>query len=75
MPKRLCDVSGLLFPAPCVATWTQHGRETGHEHLQGTVSDLVNLPAAFGKAVLSFMCTHSLGFEEASLDLAPQELN
>lgn len=71
MPKRLCDVSGLLFPA----TWTQHGRETGREHLQVTVSDLVDLPAAFGKVVLSFMHTHSFGFEEASLDLAPQELN
>lgn len=51
MPKRFCDVSGLLFPACCVASWTQHVRETGHEHLQSTVSDLVNLPTAFGKLV------------------------
>lgn len=54
---------------------TQLRGETGHEHLQSTVSDLVNLPTAFGKLVLSFMHTHSFGFEEASLGLSPQELN
>lgn len=75
VPKEFCDVSGLLFPARYVANWIQHGREAGHEHLQSTVSDLVNLPAAFGKMVLSFMYTRSFSFEEASLDLASQELN
>lgn len=71
MPKRFCDVSGPLFPVCCVASWTQYVSETGHEHLQSTVSDLVNLPTAFGKLVWRFMHMHSFGFEEASLDVAP----
>lgn len=75
MPKIFCGVSGLLFPVRCVASWTQHRRETGHEHLQSSVSDLVNLPTVFGKLVQRFIHTHSFGFEEASLDLAPQKLN
>lgn len=75
MPKRFCGVSGLLFAACYVASWTQRRRETGRQHLQSAVSYLVNLPAAFGKVGLSFMRTHSFGFEEASLDLAPRELN
>lgn len=75
MTKGFCVVSGLRFPACCVASWTWHGRETGHELLQSAVSDLANLSAAFGKLVLSFRCTRSFGFEEASQDLVPQELN